>query len=153
MSDLDPIEPSNALELYLTDRGGNLSEATITSHRSRLSTFVDWLDEQGIDNLNDLTGRMVKEYQLQRREETGWATVTEKTQMDTVRVFVRWAEGIEAVENDLSARVQSPDLGEGDNVRHEELDSETATAVLTTLEKYHYCTLPHVTLALMWHTM
>jgi integrase len=73
--------------------------------------------------------------------------------MDTVRVFVRWAEGIEAVENGLSERVQSPDLGEGDNVRHEELDSATATAVLTTLEKYHYCTLPHVTLALMWHTM
>ncbi|MDZ7700592.1 MAG: site-specific integrase [Halobacteriales archaeon] len=106
MSELDPIEPGNALKLYLADRGGNLSEATITSHRSRLSTFVEWLDEQGIDNLNDLTGRMVKEYQLQRREETGWATVTEKTQMDTVRVFVRWAEGIEAVENDLSERMK-----------------------------------------------
>jgi len=33
MSELDPIDPSNALELYLADRGGNLSEATITSHQ------------------------------------------------------------------------------------------------------------------------
>ena len=48
--------------------------------------------------------------------------------MDTVRVLVRWAEGIEAVEDNLSVRVQSPELGEGDNVRHEELDSATAKA-------------------------
>ena len=153
MAELDPIDPSKALELYLADRGGNLAEATVRSHRSRLTTFVTWLADQGIDNLNDLTGRIVKEYQLHRREESGWATVTENTQMDTVRVFVRWAEGIEAVEDNLSVRVQSPDLGEGDNVRHEELDSATAKAVLTNLEKFHYCTLPHVTLALMWHTM
>lgn len=93
MSELDPIEPRNALQLYLTDRGGNLSGATSTSRRSRFSTFVEWLTDQGIDNLNDLIGRMVKEYQLQRREKTGWATVTGKTQMGTVRVFVRWAEG------------------------------------------------------------
>ena len=56
MSKLDPIDPSKALEPFLADRGGNLADATIRSHRSRLSMFVTWLADHGIDNLNDLMG-------------------------------------------------------------------------------------------------
>ena len=153
MSELDPIDPSRALKLFLADRKGNQSAATIQSDRSRLSFFIEWLEDQGVDNLNDLTGRMVKEYQLDRREKTNWKPVTEKTQMDTVRVFVRWAEGIEAVEANLSDRVQSPDLDAGDNISNQELNSSKATQMLRYLEKYHYCTIHHVTLAVMWHTM
>lgn len=52
--DLEPIEPQQALELYLTDRRGELRESTIRSHRSRLSIFIDWCREtEGINNLND----------------------------------------------------------------------------------------------------
>lgn len=153
MDDLDPIEPHRALQLYLADRRNNVSEATIQSHRSRLSFFVDWLNEHGLDNLNDLTGRMVKEYQLAQRERRDWAPVTEKTQLDTVRVFVRWAESIEAVTPDLSERVQSPDLDEDANVRTEELDTKRAEKVLDHLRKYRYCSLQHVTLEVIWHSM
>jgi len=46
-----------------------LTEATIYSHRSRLGHFVRWCDEQGIGNLNDLTGRQLHRYRLWRRDE------------------------------------------------------------------------------------
>lgn len=153
MSDLKAIEPSQALRLYLSDRKGSLAKSSITSHRSRLTTFVDWLDERDIDNLNELTGRLIKEYQLEGREEYDWTPSTEKSYMVTIRVFVRWCESIEAVESGLSERVQSPVLDENQGVREVELDSETAQAVLENLERYYYCSREHVTLAVMWHTM
>jgi len=66
---LEPIDPETALELYLADRENELSEATLYSHRSRLGHFVRWCDEQGIDNLNELTGRQLHRYRLWRRDE------------------------------------------------------------------------------------
>jgi len=56
--------------------------------------------------MNELTGRLVKEYQLDGRKANDWAPSTEKSMMTTIRVFIRWCEGIEAVESGLSERVQ-----------------------------------------------
>ncbi|MDL0138885.1 site-specific integrase [Halobacterium salinarum] len=153
MPDLDPIEPRNALELYLADKEGTLSQSSIRSHRWRVSAFVDWLDERGITNMNELTGRLVKEYQLEGRKANDWAPSTEKSMMTTIRVFIRWCEGIEAVESGLSERVQPPTISGDDDVRDEQLDAETAQEVLKNLDRFHYCSRPHVTLAVMWHTM
>jgi len=153
MTALDPIDPRKALELYLADREGDLSQSSIRSHRYRLSNFVDWLDEREITNMNELTGRLVKEYQLESRKAGDWSPSTEKAMMDTIRVFMRWCESIEAVEGGLSERIQSPTISDGDAVRSEHLDAETAQAVLENLDMFHYSSRPHVTLAVMWNTM
>jgi site-specific recombinase XerD len=150
---LEPIEPQRALDLYLADRENNLTKATIYSHQSRLGHFVRWCDEQDIRNLNELTGRQLHEYRLWRRDEGNLAPATEKTQMDTVRVFIKWLESIDGVEQDLHAKVRSPTLSGGDNIREVMLDPEQAEEVLGHLRKYEYASRPHVVLALMWHTM
>ncbi len=78
---------------------------------------------------------------------------TEKTQMDTLRVFIKWLESIDGVEQDLHTKVLSPNLTGDDNIRDEMLDSERADRILNYLEKYEYASRPHVVLTLMWHTM
>jgi site-specific recombinase XerD len=150
---LEPIDPETALELYLADRENNVTEATIYSHRSRLGHFVQWCDEQDITNLNELTGRQLHEYRLWRRDEGDLAPATEKTQMDTLRVFIRWLESIDGVPADLHVKVRSPNLTGGDNIRDVMLDDERAEEVLGYLRRYEYASRPHVVLALMWHTM
>lgn len=92
MENLDPIPPAKALELYISDCRSSLAESSITSHRSRVSTFVDWLDERDIDNLNELTGRRIKEYQLEGCEAYDWTPTTEKSYMGTLRVFMQWCK-------------------------------------------------------------
>ncbi len=49
--------------------------------------------------------------------------------------------------------IRSPNLNPGDDVREVMLDQEQAEVVLDYLERYEYASLPHVTLALLWHTM
>ena len=150
---LEPIDPETALELYLADRENELAEASLEAHRYRLGHLIRWCDERDITNLNTLTGRQLHEYRLWRRNEGDLSKVAEKTQMDTVRVFIRWLESIDGVEQDLSEKVLSPSITPDENSREVMLDTERATEVLTHLEKYEYATIDHVAIALMWHTM
>ncbi|EMA68807.1 integrase domain-containing protein SAM domain-containing protein [Halorubrum aidingense JCM 13560] len=149
---LEPIEPTDAVDLYLMEKKSEVSQWTHYSHGSRLGHFLRWCAEQGVDNLNDITGRDLKRYKLWRRDDGDINNVTLKTQMDTLRVFIRWCESIDAVSPDLSTKVESPDLDYDDNVRTVMLDSEDGEEVLAYLRKYKYCSLPHVVFELLWHT-
>ncbi|RDZ64217.1 integrase [Haloferax sp. Atlit-12N] len=150
---LEPLEPQEALELYLLDRESELSKATQYSHRSRIGHLVRWCGEQEINNLNELTGRRLQEYRLWRREEGNLAPASEKTQMDSIRVFVRWLESMDAVVPDLSTKVLSPSLSPDDDVRDVLIERDEMFEVLGYLSKYQYASLPHVSLFLLWHTM
>ena len=83
---LEPFDLETGVELYLADREAEVAKATLYSHSSRLGHFVRWCDEEGIGNLNELTGRSLHEYRLWRRNEGNLAPATEKTQMNTLRV-------------------------------------------------------------------
>jgi site-specific recombinase XerD len=150
MTHLEPIEPADAVELYLTEKESEVSEWTLYSHGSRLGHFTRWCDEKDIDNLNDLTGRDLKRYKLWRRDDGDLNNVTVKTQMDTLRVFIRWCESIDAVTPDLSVKVESPNLDHNDNVREVMLDPDDGKEVLNYLRKYEYASIGHVTLTLLW---
>jgi integrase len=73
--------------------------------------------------------------------------------MDTVRVFIRWLESIDGVEQDLHTKVRSPTLSSEDKSRDVMLESERAEKVLSHLRKYKYASRQHVVLSLLWHTM
>ncbi|AKH97562.1 XerC/D-like integrase [Halanaeroarchaeum sulfurireducens] len=151
---LEPIDAETALELYLADKDNELSEASLTGHKYRLGHFVRWCnDVEGIENLNTLSGRQLHRYRLWRREDGDLNKVSEKTQMDTLRVFIRWLESIDGVEQDLSEKVLSPSITPDENSRDVMLDSDSASKVLAHLEKYEYAGIQHVSIALMWHTM
>jgi len=142
-SDLEPIQPERAVELYLEDKDRECQQATVRSHRSRLGFFVDWCDEQDIENLNDISARDVHEFRVWRREDLN--VTSEKTQMDTLRVFVEWCETIDAVQHGLFKKIKSPVIPDGGNVRETTLTTERANGVLDYLEKYEYATVEHVT--------
>jgi integrase len=125
----------------------------VCAHRKRLVKFAGWCDEQGIDNLNDLTGRILHEYRLWRREDGNLAPPSEKSQMDTLRVFVRWLESIDGVAQDLGEKAISATVEKGEFVRDVMLESDRADKVLEYLGRYHYASREHVAISLMWHTM
>lgn len=111
---LEPIEPETAVELYRDDRESELSEASRCGHRSRLSRFLRWCDERGITDLNELNGRDLHRFRLWRRSDGDLAPISEKTQMDTISVFTRWAATIDAVPSDLHSKVVSPSMADDD---------------------------------------
>jgi len=140
--DLEPIAPERALELYLEDKRRECRQATVNSHRSRLGFFVDWCAEEDVDDMNDLTARDIHEYRVWRREDLN--VVTEKTQMDTLRVFIGWCETIDAVPSGLSHKVESPIPSDDENARETVLHLDRAEEILAHLAKYEYASTEHV---------
>lgn len=153
MTELEPIGPQEALELYLDHRRREVADATLKSHKSRLSHFIDWCEENEIGNLNELSGRQIHQFRIWRRNRDGGIkSVTENGQMDTLRVFIRFIESIDGVRQDLSEQVQSPTLGDKEDARDVMLPTDRAEAVLDYLTKYEYASRAHTVLALLWDT-
>ena len=114
---LEPIDPEATVELYLEDRESELSKRSLYGHKSRLGHFLRWCDQQEMTNMNDLSGRDLHRFRLWRRSDGDLKPISEKTQMDTLRVFIRWAATIDAVPADLHAKVVSPSLSDEKRIK------------------------------------
>jgi len=151
-SDLEPIEPRTARELYLDHKAVDCSESTVYNHRYRLKPFLEWCEENDLDNLNDLSGRDVQTYRLWREENSDIKKLTMRMHMGTLRVFLKWAGSIEAVPENLYDKVMVPSVRPEERQRDETLDADRAREILAYLSKFQYASNEHVLLALLWKT-
>lgn len=151
MSELDPLDPRKAVEMYLDAREEELAEATLQSHEYRLKPFIDWCEKHDFDNINDLTGRDIHRYRVKRREEDDLKTVTMKGQLATLKVFLRFCDSIDAVDPELEDKILLPNTT-GEESRDEMISPDHAKQILNHLAKYQYASLEHVFFAVLWHT-
>lgn len=150
-TDLDPLAPREAMQMYLDERRHELAEATLQSHRYRLKQFVQWCEQDGIDNLNEFSGRDFHRFRVKRREEDELATASMKGQLATLRMFLRFCATIDAVQPGLDDKIILPTTTLED-ARDELLTAERAQKVLDFLQQYRYATLEHALLEVLWHT-
>jgi len=149
--DLDPFDPRTAKQMYLDSRRHKVADATLQAHDYRLKQFVQWYEEEGIENLNSFTGRDIHQFRVKRREEDELATATMKGQLATLRMFLRFCASVDAVEPGLDEKIILPKTTQED-AREEMLAPERAEKVLAHLAQYEYASLPHVLLEVLWHT-
>lgn len=137
--------------MYLNERGRELAAATLQSHGYRIKQFVQWCEQDGIDDLNDLTGRDIHRFRVKRRSEDQLAVATIRGQLATLRVFLRFCASVDGVEAGLDEKITLPPVTASD-ARTELLESDRAHEILEFLEKYRYATLEHALLEVLWHT-
>ncbi|QLG48737.1 tyrosine-type recombinase/integrase [Natrinema halophilum] len=155
MSDnLEPITPLEAVNLYLEARD-DAAENTMEAQDYRLRAFIMWCDEEGVANLNELSGRDMYAYRIWRREGRysgdALASVTLRGDMATMRAFLRFCGKIDAVREDLYDQVPLPRT-DGVDVSKTTLDPDRAIAIVDYLERYEYASRRHLTVLLLWHT-
>jgi integrase len=150
-NDLEPIEPDRAVELYLSQKTDDVSDRTVQAHEYRLKHFLRWCRTEEIENLNELTGRSLFEFREWRKNDGDLNEVSVRTQMTTLRVFIRFCESIDAVRQGLHEQVMVPSVGD-DDVRDEYLAPERAEQILEYLHRYEYASLTHTIFSTLWHT-
>jgi integrase len=150
-NDLEPLDPRTAKEMYLDDRRNEVSDATLQAHHYRLKQFVQWCENEEIQNLNTLSGRDLHRFRVKRKNEDDLATATMRGQLATLRMFVRFCGSIDGVEPTLDEKIILPTTTEAD-ARDEMLDSDRAQMILDHLSQYRYASLEHTLLAVLWHT-
>ncbi|WP_254767571.1 tyrosine-type recombinase/integrase [Salinilacihabitans rarus] len=148
---LEPYAPQEAVTDFLEDQQDGQAKNTVQNYKYALNPFVDWCHENNVENLNDLTGRRLKEFKRWRGQQV--QTTTLRNQMWTLKKFMRYCETIEAVPYGLPMKVESLiPAKNGDDSRDEFIEAERAEALLDYLRKYEYASLRHVTFLLLWRT-
>jgi len=99
--ELEPIMPERAKEMYLNARKHEVSQSTFDGYHYRLKHFIRWCDKEGIDNMNDLTGRNLQEFRTWRRDDGELKPVTLEGNPDALRVFIRWCKSYNTVPEGL----------------------------------------------------
>jgi len=149
---LEPIEPGTARELYLEHKRTAYTEATVRNHRYQTEKLVEWCEERGIDNLNDLAGRDVQEHRLWRKEGSDVTLLTLNKYMSVVRVFLKWCASIAAVPRDLPEKITIPRVSPESQRDDTIIRTDTANEILEYLDRFHYASLDHVLFALLRET-
>ncbi|WP_276298826.1 tyrosine-type recombinase/integrase [Halorussus lipolyticus] len=150
--DLEPIAPEAAVDLYIDHRRDEVSDETLQSHRYRLKQFVLWCEEEGITNMNDVSGRDLHAFRVHRREDADLELVSLQGQLSTLRVFLGFCASIDAVPEGLRNKVMLPTVSDSEQASKTNLEPDRAEAALDYLERYHYASRNHVILLLLWRT-
>lgn len=153
-----PDEPSEmtveqAIERFLTKRRTDSTDRTLRAYGSRLEQFREWTEENGIEQMGDLTAWHVDQYDFARRE-AGLAPATIKAQLSTLQVFLDYCETIGAVDEDVADTVDAPTLSAEDEQSEERLAEEDALAALAFFrDSRKFFGVPmHAFLEVAWHT-
>jgi len=150
---LKSIEPQEAKNWYLENRRGELADATYKAHKYRLSPFVEWCRNEGaVSDMNDLSGRHFHQYKKWRRNKGNCNKVTMATQLSTLKVFIDFCEGIDAVQSGLSDYIDPPTMKNREEVNDDYIDTDTAQAIIEYQRNFNYSQREHVIIELLWHT-
>lgn len=155
--DLEPIDPETAVDLYLDHREPELSDKSLENQRYRLTSFILWCRSEEIDTMSELTGRDLHRFRVWRRkgESENYGPVSKVTLrgiLATLRKFLEFCAGIDAVEAGMRERVLLPEIEPEEASKDEKLDGERAKELLEYLERYEYASRDHVIVAILWHT-
>lgn len=140
--------PEEAVNRYIEERKGDLSNSTIYNYKSNLGMFTEWCNYQShIEHIGDIDQFDIADFKIFKRDEEGVADTTLYNVVMVLRTFVKWCESRGMVD-DLSENMILPDRGRV--ARSETIDPEAADQILNYLEKYEYATYQHVLFAIMW---
>jgi len=157
VTELDPISPVDAVEMYHDAMRDEHAESTRRSAKHRLRAFIQFCDENDIEDLNELTGRALYKYRIWRREGQGddrepIKRVTLKGQLATLRRFLRFAANIDAVPPELYEQITLPSMKNGEDVSDSTLEPSQAIAILDYLGGAQPASRDHIIMLLLWET-
>lgn len=145
------LSPEQAVEDFLAERKGEVSQASHRNYKYALDELIQFCEENSIEKVSELHGYHLKKYKLYRRGK-GIKEVTLKNNLSTLRVFLRWCEQAELVDQGFAELVQLPDLNYDDRVSETILSLDRVEDILDYYYKYEYATRRHTVFQLMWHT-
>lgn len=151
-SDQRELSPTEAAERFIARRENKNSEKTVRSYRHRLSNFLLWADQRGLQTMRELDGWLVDEYH-RYLEERGDAPTTIKSKISALSQLVEYCETLEVVEEGFSEKIELPSPSMEEATSDEMLTPEDAAASLAFFRDSvrKYGTHEHVILELVWH--
>ena len=148
-SDLEPLAPQEALDWYLQHRRDSLRTATRRKHQSALGAFVEWTDEVGIDDMNDIGGRQLMEFKTWRKTESDLTVVSLNGNLAILQRFLRFCENVDAVPAGVADRVPLPNVPPEEEVDDWVPADEAVESIRSYFGQFEYASRRHVVFELI----
>jgi len=147
------MSPRDARDRYLDHRRTDASESSVKSWHYRLKHFVEWAEENGLDDVRDLDGWTIDEYETHRRS-AGISAVTLNAEMQTLTNWLEYLARIEVVDADLPERVHVPKVPDGEDTNDELLEQSEAYALIQSFRETpsRFGIDKHAVFELLWFT-
>jgi site-specific recombinase XerC len=114
---LEPLGPEDAYDWWLEQAEDEYAPSTLYAYSLRVEHLVEFCQAEGIENLNELTGRDLFRFRTRLKKERGLNDVSLKSKLTAVRSFVKWCESINACREALHRDVVLPSLDYKEDVR------------------------------------
>lgn len=152
-TDAADLSIEECLQRFFAKRQADSTDRTLRSYRSRLTRFEDWTAEQDIQRMGDLDPWHIDQYDLSRREDD-LAPTTIKGNLTTLRVFLKYARDIGAVDDAVVEAVSVPSLDPHQEKSSKRLNADDARDALSFFRgSQAYFGVPmHASLEVTWHT-
>lgn len=147
---LKPTPPKDAANRYLRDKEGHISDKTHYNYSTTLRRFLEWCDDAGIEDMNDLDSELIDRFKEWRLDDV--KPITARNDMRTISNFIEYAESIQAVPVGMSDLIRIPKVSEDDEICDDVLTRQEARAILDHLSKYEYASNRHICLLILWKT-
>ncbi|WP_423745134.1 site-specific integrase (plasmid) [Haladaptatus sp. SPP-AMP-3] len=147
--DLSPVE---AAERFVARRENRNSYKTVRSYRNRLTTFVNWADENDLEVMREMDGWWIDEYQ-RHLESQDYSPVTVQGKMSALDQLLQYCVTIEVVDENLPNKLEVPKLTKEEETSDKLLEPSEAEKYLSFFRNSvkHRGTIQHVLLELIWH--
>lgn len=128
------------------------ADQTVASYRRRLSHFVAWCEQQGIETVAELTPWLLDEFDTHRRSQN-IKPISLQNELSTLRLFLEYCGRVGLADPALADAIETPSVPEGDETDDSFLAPERAAALLSAYrtgdERY---SREHAALELAWWT-
>lgn len=151
-NELIPMPPREALDLWVERQQMDKADSTVQSYRYRVEPFVEFLEEEGVENLNDLNGRHVLRFDSMRRASGDVQKNTLNNQLGTIRKFLEFGIKADAVSPEVASQVDVPHVSKDERINREKLPTQRAKDILAFLDQFEYASRDHVLAFLLWET-
>ncbi|NIC00268.1 site-specific integrase [Halobacterium sp. R2-5] len=143
------MSPAEAKAMYLDERREDARYATRRTIETGVSIFVEWTDEAGIDNMNDVQGRQLRKFRSWCKNTSDNNTVSLNGVMGVLRRFLVFCVEIEAVYPDVPEKTPMPNVPDDEAVSDEKPTDEEVNSILEFLEAHEPYSRRHVEFRLM----
>ncbi|QSG04061.1 tyrosine-type recombinase/integrase [Natranaeroarchaeum sulfidigenes] len=151
--ELTSEHPVSVVEYFISIHVDEWREDTFKDYSYDLTRFLEYCEYADIDDLSDLSSRDFEGFKKWRKKDGNIVLATLHGQLANVRVFTRWCETVEIVEQGLADEMDMPDLDRSDIVSYVRLDTETAEQIIEYHRQFDYVTRGFAEFALMWESL
>jgi site-specific recombinase XerD len=136
---------------FLAYKERNNKESTVRQYSWLIKDLVEFCEREDVNSTSDLDGWIIHQWMNKRQSEDEVAPATLKTNVKSIKAFLRWCESNDLIEQGFADKIDNPNVADHKMRSDEVVREDRMDQILDYYSKYNYATNYHTAFRLLWH--